>query len=129
MADRWRLLVWVCGIGAAGTPALAHHSVLGFDGTRAIEVVGTVHEVLWRNPHAYISVHVEGPDGEVERWILEGESPRVLERLGWTKTSIQPGDRVRSTGAPARDGRRMLRCQHVRLAAGSRLPCHPTEPL
>ncbi len=107
-------------LAVAAVPAGAHHSVLGFDSGRAVVLSGIVREVVWRSPHTYISVDRD-TGGEIERWVIESESPLVLERLGWTRTSIQPGDRIRSLGAPARDGRRIIRCDYVEPDA-RRLP-------
>ncbi len=42
--------------------------------------------------------------GTRARWIIENEGPVALERLGWTKETLMPGDIVTITGARARDG-------------------------
>lgn len=102
-------------------PLSAHHSVLGFDATRSVTVRGVVSQVLWLEPHTHIAVSDEAK----QRWVIEIESPAVLQRLGWTRQSIQVGDRVWSVGAPARDGARVIRCEFVALPSGSRLPCIP----
>jgi hypothetical protein len=40
---------------------------------------------------------------EPSEWLLEMTSPSVLARLGWTRTSIKPGDRVEAIMHPLRD--------------------------
>ena len=85
-------------------------------------ITGTVVKVLWQNPHAYIDLDVT-VDGTRARWIIENEGPVALERLGWTKQTLVPGDRVTITGARARDGAPRMRCASVTLAGGRRLPC------
>jgi hypothetical protein len=107
---------------ASSGPAAAHHSVLRFDGSRPVTLAGVVAEVVWRDPHAYIVVDAAGGRG---RWIVESESPVVLQRLGWTRASIRRGDAVTTTGAAATDGARIMRCQFVAVAKGDRLPCYP----
>jgi hypothetical protein len=102
-------------------PLSAHHSILGFDATRSVTVRGVVSQVLWIEPHTHIVVSDEAQ----QRWVIEIESPTVLQRLGWTKQSIRAGDRIWSVGAPARDGARIMRCEFVALPAGLRLPCLP----
>ena len=108
----------------ASTPAHAHHSVLGFDGDRPVTLRGIVAEVVWSNPHTYIAVDVvEGV--ERGRWLIESESPVVLQRLGWTRTSVRPGDRIVTVGGPSRQTERIMRCQSLMTANGMRLPCYP----
>ena len=102
--------------------AAAHHSVLAYDGATPTTVTGTVAKVLWKNPHAYIDLDVT-MDGTRARWIIENEGPVALERLGWTKGTLVPGDTVTITGARARDGATRMRCASVTLAGGRRLPC------
>ena len=109
---------------AAALPMRAHHSVLPFDGSRAVVVSGIVGDVVWGNPHVYIAVHADGSSSR-GRWVIEIESPAVLSRIGWRRDSIRAGDRVRSVGAPAKDGSRMMRCQSVALPSGAELPCYP----
>jgi Family of unknown function (DUF6152) len=58
-------------------------------------------------------------DGTVEHWLIEIDSPRGLERLGWSKESLKPGDRVACSGARAKDGSPRMRCTQVKLADGT----------
>jgi hypothetical protein len=61
----------------------------------------------------------------VERWTIEAEAAGVLTRLGWRREALATGSVVTILGAPARDGRPMMRCAVLELASGERLPCHP----
>jgi hypothetical protein len=117
--------VLLLALVAGSTPVLAHHSVLGFHTSRPVTVDGVVTDVVWRYPHVHVAVDADEDTGNTRRWIVEVESPTVLERLGWTKTSLRAGDRVRTTGARARDGRRLMRCDNVERRDGSPLPCYP----
>jgi hypothetical protein len=40
---------------------------------------------------------------EPSEWLLEMTSPSVLNRLGWSRTSFKPGDRVQANIHPLRD--------------------------
>jgi hypothetical protein len=40
---------------------------------------------------------------EPDDWLPETTSPSVLVRLGWSRTSLKPGDRVRVRINPLRD--------------------------
>ena len=102
--------------------AIAHHSVLAYDGSTPTTITGTVVKVLWQNPHAYIDLDVTR-DGAKAHWIVENEGPVALERLGWTKQTLRAGETVTVTGARARDGSARMRCASVTLADARRLPC------
>jgi len=120
------LLVWcLCEISVS-----AHHSTLAYDGTQPTVISGVVAAFNWRYPHTSIVLDVSesgGPGGIVTRWTVESESLQLLSRLGWTKSSIRPGDRIRVTGARARDGAPAMRCRTIDLPDGKSLSCFPTE--
>jgi hypothetical protein len=110
---------------AAAVRPDAHHSVLGFDVTRALTLRGVVDEVLWNNPHTYIAVIVKSGARHGQRWLIESESPIALRRLGWSRESVRVGDRVSTTGAPDRRGQAIMRCQSVTVEGHATLPCYP----
>ena len=118
-------MLGVCAGAVTAAPMLAHHSVLGFDGSRSVALTGTIHAVIWENPHARVVID----DESGARWTVESESPRVLVRLGWTPQSLAAGDRITTVGAPSRTGTRLMRCDFVRAASGSQLPCYPAKSL
>jgi hypothetical protein len=106
-------------LGLAGT-TLAHHSfAVFFDEQKRVEVSGTVTEFLFRNPHGVIRIEVTGKDGKKEVWRAETNSPSILERRGWTRTSLKPGDEITIEGWPARDGSNYLRMRKVTRADGT----------
>jgi hypothetical protein len=84
--------------------AIAHHSFAMFDQEHPIEIVGTVTEFKYSSPHIYIFLDVKGPDGTVTNWNLEGGSPSLLVREGWSGKSIKPGDELQMTIDPLRSG-------------------------
>ena len=112
----------VLGLALASASLHAHHSVLAYDGSTATTLTGTVVKVLWQNPHAYLDLDVVAAATHT-RWIVENEGPVALERLGWTKSTLTPGDVITISGARARDGSARLRCAAVTLADSRRLPC------
>jgi len=126
---RIALLVWcVCAVSVS-----AHHSTLGFDGTQPTVISGVVVTFNWRYPHTSIVLDVSDSGGPREpgegitRWTVESESLQLLSRLGWTKSSIKFGDRIRVTGARARDGAPAMRCRTIDLPDGKSLPCFAIE--
>lgn len=83
--------------------AWAHHSQSEYDLKGKVEVEGEVTKVEWRSPHAWIYLDVASDTGEKVNWSFELPSPVTLMRRGWTRESLKPGDRVKVTGAPAKN--------------------------
>ena len=93
-------------LAALAAPAFAHHSGAMFDNTRTVVFQGTVKELNWSNPHISIDVMEEPkPGGPAPRlWTIEASSTGVMNRAGWTKRSLVPGDKVTMSVFPLRDG-------------------------
>jgi len=90
----------------AATPASSHHSTAMYDKANPIVLDGTIKDMQWRNPHVTIDFVSDAKDGQPERtWTTEVSSPGVMTRAGWSKRSLNPGDRVKVEVAPLRDGR------------------------
>jgi hypothetical protein len=98
--------VALAGIAAAlfAAPALAHHSFAMFDADKTIEMVGTVKEFQWTNPHSWLQVNVTDATGKTVEWSLEMGSPGGLARGGWRPKTVVPGDKVTVTAHPLKDG-------------------------
>ena len=92
------------GLSLALVPvAGAHHSQSEYDLRSKVEVSGTVTKVEWRSPHAWIYVDANSDKSEKVNWSFELPSPVTLMRRGWTRDSLKPGDRIKVSGAPARN--------------------------
>jgi hypothetical protein len=105
----------------AAMPAFAHHSfAVFFDNEQGVvSVRGVVTEFSFRNPHGMIRLNVTGKDGTVQQWKAETNSPSILERRGWKKDSIKPGEEIVIEGWRARDGANYMRMRKVTRADGS----------
>jgi hypothetical protein len=99
-------------------PVFAHHSGSAFDLEHPVTLKGTVTDFVWSNPHVFISLDAKDDKGNVEQWRVEGNSPNMLARAGWKKEMIKAGDLLSVTGAPAKNGRKILRLVSVMLANG-----------
>lgn len=96
----------VLAIGSASLAAFsarAHHSPRLFDMSSVLAFEATVSRVHWANPHTYFYVEAPGEDGEPVEWQLETDAITLLERSGWTKETLRPGDRVAVRAHPDRN--------------------------
>ncbi len=115
-----RNVVIVLGAICALTPVQAHHSTAPYDLVHGTIIDGTVTKFDWENPHSHI--HLEVPaDDTVEPWLIEIDSPGILMRLGWTKNTLKPGDKITVTGNRAKDGSFNLRGIYVQFRDGRKL--------
>jgi|HubBroStandDraft_6_1064221.scaffolds.fasta_scaffold1102125_1 hypothetical protein len=106
--------------------AQAHHSTAGYDLIHGTIISGVVTGFDWENPHAQLSLDV-ATDGGAEHWSIEMESPVILSRLGWTKDSLRPGDRISVIGSRAKDQSFRMRAGSVQLPDGRKLPTLPSD--
>jgi len=91
-------------IAAAGGIASAHHGFAVFDTSSQKTITGTVKEFEWTNPHTWVWLDVPNDKGGVDTWGFEGMSPNFLGRRGWTRKSLQPGDKITVTYFGMKDG-------------------------
>jgi len=89
---------------AASLPAFAHHSFAMYDRARTMVLNGTVKEYVWASPHVTIQVLADHAGGGYSTWMIEGSSPTVLARGGWTSLLLKPGDRITLGMHPRKDG-------------------------
>jgi hypothetical protein len=105
----------------AARPAAAHHSYAMFDASKVVTLDATVKEFQWSNPHSWLQVMVANGKGDAEEWSLEMGPLVVLHRSGWKPQSLQPGDKVKVSLNPLRDGSHGGRLISVALPDGQTL--------
>ena len=104
-----RLLVMcgflVAGLVITGIALEAHHAVAGvYDLNKEVVLEGRLKKLNFTNPHASIELSVPDKDGKITDWVLTTASVQVLTREGINKTSIKPGEALKVTILPARNG-------------------------
>jgi hypothetical protein len=113
-----RLLAFGAGLAVAAAlavvPVRAHHAFGGeFDPNKPVLLKGKVIKLEWVNPHAWLHLEVQKPDGaqacqftqgaKCEEWMVEGGTPNTLLRRGITKESLVAGTELVIDGYQARD--------------------------
>ena len=88
---------------AAAAPAAAHHSLVGYDHSRRVELDATVAEFVFTNPHPYLLVAAGGA-----RWKLEMDNLWELQEIGLSRDSFKPADRIKVSGSPDREGAKAM---------------------
>ena len=122
-----RLLTKLVSIGALSlisgvVPLVAHHSFAAeYDANAPVEFDGIIKKLEWTNPHAHYWLEVTGPDGKAVVWDFELASPNMLNRNGFTRKSINVGDKVHVTGSRAKDGSHTAATSSIRTPSGQML--------
>ena len=107
---------------ACAVPALAHHSLTAeFDTDRTVQLSGTITEMKWTNPHAWLYINVKDAKGQVENWAIEFATPNQLDRRGWSREDLPAGAVVNVNGYPSRDKGRRINATDVKLPDGRTL--------
>lgn len=105
----------------AGPPTLAHHGQAAY-GRETVTLDATVTEFRFINPHAQLSFDVVTESGEVQHWTGAATAPNKLARAGWTKTTLEPGDKIEITGRPGRNDAHAMHIMQIVMADG-----HPLQ--
>ncbi len=99
----------------------AHHGTPAYE-NKVTELKGaTVTRFAWSNPHALIDFDAKDANGKVQHWVVETAAPQALILVGWTKTSLVPGDMITVYVFASKTGNPVGRLNHIILADGSRL--------
>jgi hypothetical protein len=108
------------GVLLAAAPLVAHHAIQSkFDDKKPMTLKGLVTKVDWLNPHVHVFMNVQ--DGNtVNNWAIELESPVDLQKSGWNRDSLKPGDAITMQGIAAKDGSRQAWGNSVSMTSGGK---------
>jgi hypothetical protein len=105
MKTRTAGLIVLCGFLMVGAGLEAHHAVAGvYDLNKEVVLEGRLKKLNFTNPHASIELTVPNKDGTFTDWLLTTASISTLTREGINKTSMKPGEILKVTILPARNG-------------------------
>ena len=121
MQIRFTVVSLCVGVLVASSPLLAHHGNAAYDGSVTVLKDATVTKMSWQNPHTIVQFDVKGDDGQPVHWSAELGSPSALGLIGWSKTSLTPGDVITVYIHQAKTKNPVGRIEHVVLADGSTL--------
>ena len=107
--------------GMSSAPAGAHHSYAQFDTAKCQSIAGTVRKLEMTYPHVWLWLDTTDTSGTAQVWGFEGTSPVMLQRLGWNRAALQPGDKVTVRYSPLKDGRHGGSFASVQLSDGRQL--------
>ena len=86
-------------------PAFAHHSFSMFDHDKNITMNGTVKELEWTNPHAWLHIMtMDEKTGKAVEWSFEMGGVGQIAAQGWKPDSVKPGDQISVVMHPLKDG-------------------------
>jgi hypothetical protein len=119
----------VVGLLALAAPLAAHHAFSAeFDPDKPVQVRGTVTEMLWSNPHAWIYLDVVGDDGEVVNWSFETGPANSLLRRGWRREDLVHGTELVIEGWQVRSDEPAGNARSITFADGTRLFAGTSNP-
>jgi len=115
------MFIGTVGLLIVCVPVLAHHGRSNYDVSSTATVKGVVTEFEWINPHALIHLDATDENGKVEKWIAETNSPNILNRQGWTKNTVKPGDQITLVGHRVKGGASYINFSKIIFADGREL--------
>ena len=89
-----------------GAVTSAHHSRAGYDQAKdkLTTLNGVVAEVIWRNPHVYLTWDSKDEKGTVVKWTGELSSTATMLSEGLSRDTFKPGDPLAITFMPTKAG-------------------------
>jgi hypothetical protein len=115
------LMVMSGFLGLAGS-AFAHHGFsVEFDGSKCMDLKGTLSGLVWENPHAYVEMDVKDASGNTVKWHLEMITPNALKRNGTTRQDFEAnmGKLMNARACPAKvNGHERGAAEYIKLADG-----------
>jgi hypothetical protein len=111
-----------CGLLGVAASASAHHGFgVEFDGSKCMDLKGTLTGLVWENPHAYVQMDAKDAGGKTVTWHLEMITPNALKRNGTTRQDFEAnmGMLMNARACPAKvGGDQRGAAEYIKLADG-----------
>lgn len=131
MAHRDSVLLSAVIVATALSVAAHHGSNISYQLDKSITLNGTVTEWEFINPHPQIYFDVTGENGKVDHWATELlPTPSMMRNynVGWSRTTIKPGDKIVLVCNPPRaEGAKACLAKQLSVN-GKDLPVAPGGP-
>jgi len=112
----------IVGVLAICGPVFAHHGGAAYDMSKPLVLKdAVVTQFSWINPHPLIKVDAKDDKGNVEHWVAETTNPAMLNRVGWSRETLKPGDQVILWVNPNKVGAKITFLQKVVFTDGKEL--------
>jgi hypothetical protein len=98
-----RTVIAISLVAGAASTADGHHSSSAYDLTKSIEWKVTVTQFQFVNPHAYVFFKMQDANGKTVNGRCELPAVTALRRVGWTPTTLAPGQKITIKGSPGRN--------------------------
>jgi len=85
-------------------PAAAHHSYVIFNQNVTTNVDAVVSTWQFTNPHGKLWIYIYDASGKPQLWALEAPGPAQLLQHGWDKYTVKPGEKMKISFHPLRNG-------------------------
>ena len=103
-------------LGLGFVSAFGHHGDAGRYQDTITTLTGTVVALQLINPHSSIILTVEDESGKATQWQAEVSNANGLSRMGWTRDTLKPGDKVTVSGRVLKSG-----APYINLSERSRI--------
>ena len=118
----------IAGTLTLGAPLFAHHGDAAYDTSKVVELKNAVVTSYdWMNPHSLIHVDFKNDKGVVQHWTVEIGSVPSMTLLGWSRTTMKPGDVVTLDIWATKNGTTVGRINKLVLADGTVLKDRDTS--
>ena|ERR1700722_471300 len=115
-----RFVLCVGFLGVCGS-ALAHHGSAAYSDKLAELKQATVTKFLWASPHCLINIDAKDDKGNVKHWVVETGPSTNVGLIGWSKSSLAPGDVIDAYVWPSKTGNPVGRLNKIVLSDGTEL--------
>ena len=113
------LVALLAGLTTMASPLFAHHGDAAYMSTPTVLKDAVVTEYTWMNPHSLIKVDYKDDSGKLQHWTMEIGSTPSMTLIGWSRTTLKPGDVVTIYVLQTKNGLTVVRLNKLVLSDGT----------